>query len=126
MVLLRRPGHRACAGPRAYPVGKRYDVEGRNGRRPTDSPLSFRRVPATSNSSDLAGEFGSILGNGRRRARTWGALRRVFEGCVERGARGIPEEARARGKGKNGWDGILRDAPQAGERYLASRPHCPL
>src|SRR5207245_10380787 len=91
MQILRRSGHHACSGTRAYHVGKRYDVEGRNGRRPTDSPLSFRRVPATSNSSDLAGEFGSILGNGRPRAGTWRILWRFFVGCDLRDAREIPE-----------------------------------
>src|SRR5438094_10630221 len=102
MQILRRSGHHACSGTRAYHVGKRYDVEGRNGRRPTDSPLSFRRVPATSNSSGLAGEFGSILGNGGRRARTWRALRRVFGGFDERDARGVYEKKRRSGQRKSG------------------------
>src|SRR2546427_1410898 len=119
-----RSGHHACAGTRAYHVGKRYDVEGRNGRRPTDSPLSFRRVPATSNSSDLAGEFGSILGNGQRRARTWRALRRFFEGCDERDARGIPEKERRSVQRKSGCDGILRSHHRAEWRYLAHRHDC--
>src|SRR5438876_10556107 len=88
MQILRRSGHHACSGTRAYHVGKRYDVEGRNGRRPTDSHLSFRRVPATSNSSDLAGEYGSILGNGRRRrgrgAPSGGSLKVVTRGMRTR------------------------------------------
>src|SRR5947208_2416477 len=94
MQILRCSRDYARSWASAYHVGERYDIEGRNGRRPTNAALSLRRVSASCRSVDLAGEFGGIMGNGWRGPRPRHTGRRFFEGCDGWDACGIPEKER--------------------------------